>query len=146
MSPLRNFDTDLDVQGVQHLPSPTQVRTSPSIVSESVTAVRSVAKAYVAKADENWTWSDLRDYVVGEIERRFGVFPRDVRKEAGIFKSYLTRYPNAAAITRYAFEVADGYWAGAPVSVNRWCRGSDPYFSDPIAKRLAENEGNVTGW
>lgn len=116
-----------------------QVVSAPSVVTETVTAAPlSRARGYLTRPDSSWGWDDLRDYVVGQVEQRFGAFPRDLRKESSIFKSFLGRYPQAVAIARYAFEVKDGYWSGAPISVNRFCKGSDPWFADIIAVRLAE--------
>lgn len=135
---LRNFDTPLDDARVTRMVVVPQER--PVQIEQRVTILtpRSDSRAYLAKPDEAWEWSDLRDYVVTQIEARFGVFPRDVRKESGIFKSYLARYPQGPRIARYAFETAEGFWMGAPISVTRFCKGSDPYFSDVIAERLAQ--------
>ncbi len=127
-------------------PAPVQARPRVTIeqvvqtVSEDV-VVRplrpAVDKTHLVSADEKWTWQELRDYVVGEILNRFGVFPRDEKKERGIFSSFVTRYPGqAAAIAKYAFEFKGGYWKGAPISVTRFCKGSDPYFADPIKSTL----------
>ena len=144
---MKNFDTELDRQGVARLvtSAPTTTRTM-TVIEETVTVTRQpsmTSKAYVGKTD--WGWDDLRDYVVGQIEERFGAFPRDSRKEAGIFKSFLSRYPDKAQqIARFAFEVSDGRWKGSPISVNRFCRGSDPYFADVIAERLADKP--IEGW
>lgn len=103
------------------------------------------SRSFVTKDDAAWEWSDLRDYVVSSIETRFGPFPRDAKKEAGIFKAFLARHgERAGAIARFAFEVEGGYWAGAPISVNRFCKGSDPYFSDKIKTRLVQDK--VEGW
>lgn len=133
---LRNFDTELDQQGVSRL-----VKTTTEVmVEESVTVTprRSESRAFVGKTE--WAWDDLRDYVVTNIEERFGPFPRDARKESGIFKSFLARHGDQAqAIARYAFEVADGRWAGAPISVNRFCKNSDPYFAEVIADKVVDS-------
>jgi hypothetical protein len=132
---LRNIDTDLDTAGVTRL-----VKTTEVVVEESVSVhlKRMESRAFVGK--EVWAWDDLRDYVVSGIEDRFGAFPRDTRKESGIFKSFLARWgEQAQAIARYAFEVADGRWAGAPISVNRFCKGSDPYFAEVIVARLVDS-------
>ena len=138
---MRNFDTELDRQGVSRMvaTAPTVSTTVEVVVEEEVSVIRrpSTSRAYLGKSQ--WAWDDLRDYVVAEIEARFGAFPRDSRKEAGIFKSFLSRWPDQAAeIARYAFEVCDGRWGGAPISVNRFCKGSDPYFAEKIVARLVE--------
>ena len=143
---LRNFDTDLDTTGQQRMVTP---RPEPVVqITQTVTSMpRSSAAAYVAKSDERWGWDDLRDYVVAQIEGKFGPFPRDVRKEAGIFKSFVARHPeHAAAIARYAFETSGGFWMGAPIQVTRFCKGSDPYFAEPIVKRLTDVSTPVQGW
>lgn len=79
-----------------------------------------------------WEWRELRDYVVAEIEKRFGPQPRDAKKEASIFKSFLSRHDDAVEIAKYAFEITDGWWAGAPIGVNRFCIASDAYFAERI--------------
>lgn len=132
---LRNFDTELDTQRTSRI-----VRTTTEVViEESVKVVHrpSTSRAYLGKSE--WGWDDLRDYVVAQIEERFGPFPRDSRKESGIFKAFLARWPEQAqAIARFAFEVEDGRWGGAPISVNRFCKNSDKYFSAVIAERLVK--------
>jgi hypothetical protein len=131
---LRNFDTELDLKATQRLTVPG------ATITETVTVHRqpSQATAYLGKGAEQWTWSDLRDYVVREVEKRFGLFPRDHVKEKAIFSSFMGRYPQAVEIARYLFDVCDGYWMGAPVSVFRFTKGSDPYCADKIVARLAE--------
>lgn len=144
---LRNFDTVLDAPGAQRAAIVARPATPPVEVLTEVAshAQPSAARAFLVKGDESWTWQDLRDYVVAEIERLHGVFPRDPRKEAGIFKSFLSRYPDSAvAIARYAFDVREGYWAGAPISVNRFCKASDRFFADVITERIVQ--APVEGW
>lgn len=86
-----------------------------------------------------WGWEELRDYVISESEKRFGVQPRDARKEASVFKRFVGEYGDTAKpIAKYAFEVEDGRWMGAPVTVNRFAKGSDPYFAEVIVQRLSE--------
>lgn len=130
---------------------PVMTTTAPSrtatIITDQVRVVTrpSESRAFVAKEQTAWDWSDLRDYVVTQIEKRFGAFPRDFRKESGIFKAFLARHGEAApAIARYAFEVEDGFWAGAPISITRFCKNSDAFFSEPIAARLIA--APVVGW
>lgn len=140
---LKNFDTPLDVQGV------TRIETTSAVVTEEVIVTKLPAaapvKEYLVKDDEEWGWQDLRDYVVSQIEERFGPFPRDGKKEKGIFDSFLRRWgAKGPVIARYAFERANGFWHSAPISVNRFCKNSDPYFAIPIAEKLREDP--VTGW
>src|SRR5690606_17511487 len=95
----------------------------------------SVERGYLIKSE--WEWSDLRDYVVYEIEERFGPFPRESAKEVGIFKAFMKRWgADAQAIAKYAFEVENGRWRGAPISIYRFCQNSDPYFAVPIMERI----------
>lgn len=94
---------------------------------------------HVAIAAEDWGWDQLRDYVVTEIEKVRGVFPRNTITEKSIFVGFLNRWgADAPRIARYAFEVAGGYWRNAPISVNRFCKNSDEYFAKPIAEHLRQ--------
>lgn len=110
------------------------------VVQETVRVLPASSKgtAFVMKDETIWGWSDLRDYVIGEIEKRHGPQVRDPRKEAGIFKSFMSRWPEqGVAIAKAAFgPVNDGMWRNAPISVNRFCLASDPYFAAVIASRL----------
>ena len=85
----------------------------------------------------SWSWEQMRDYVVGQIEARWGARPRDPLKESGIFKGFVGRWgAQSEPIAKTAFEVYNGLWNGAPVSVERFAKGSDPYFAEVIAKNL----------
>lgn len=100
------------------------------------TPVASRRTGYLSKDPSTWTWSDLRDYVVFEIEQRHGVQDRNVIKESGIFKSFFGRWgSDAHRIATTVFDIYDGNWQGKPVTVNRFCKNSDPYFSEVIAGR-----------
>lgn len=103
----------------------------------TVTPRPSQAAGFVLRPDSDWGWQDLRDYVVREIERRGGAVVRNPKTEASIFKSFMTRHPDkAVAIAKAAFEVHDGMWRNAPISVNRFCKASDEYFASVIATNL----------
>lgn len=116
----------------------TQTETVVPVVTERVTVTAVAGASYLLKADAQWTWEDLRDYVMGQIEQYHGPQVRNTVKEASIFKSFLTRHGDqAVAIARFAFEVQRGMWQRAPISANRFCKGSDEYFSDVIKARLA---------
>jgi hypothetical protein len=137
---LRHFEPEVGV-------APVLTSTVTVTVEQVVTVAPrpSMSRAFVAKEQATWDWSDLRDYVVAQIEQRFGPFPRDAKKEAGIFKSFISRHPDeAVSIAKFAFEVENGYWAGAPISVNRFCKASDPYFADKIKPRMMDQP--VAGW
>lgn len=110
----------------------------PEVVEQiTVRPAYTAPTAHLAKEDADWNWGDLRDYVIGQIESRVGIFPRDHHKEMGIFKSFAARWQDQALpIARYAFESMNGYWRGAPVKVTRFCKASDEYFAKPIAEHL----------
>lgn len=113
------------------------VETVPVVV-QRVTVTPTVSRTDLLTDAEQWAWEELRDYVVAEITRRFGAFPRDARKEYGIFNSFVARHgADAAAIAQYAFgPILDGWWGKAPISINRFAKNSDPYFAAPILARL----------
>lgn len=87
---------------------------------------------------EPWTdWRQLRDYVCSGIEARVGAFPRNPIKEKAIFESFFVRWGDRAErIARYAVDVHGCWWASAPISINRFCKGSDPYFAEVIAAQF----------
>jgi len=126
---LINFEDDADVVSPKIIPNHVTVTATISVVP-----VFETAKSHLIK--EEWAWSDLRDYVVGQIEQLHGPFPRNPIKEAAIFKSFISRWPRAQEIAKCAFEVHKGYWSGAPISVNRFCLSSDSYFGRPIMDSL----------
>ena len=109
-------------------------------VEQSTTVTRrSEGRSHLLKDPDDWGWSEVRDYVVRQIEDRFGEFPRDHRKEASIFKGFCNRYGAAAPlIAQYAFDICDGWWKGSPVHVNRFTKNSDPYFGDLIISALSD--------
>ena len=136
---LMNFDADLSTPTIATEPPRPTYHPNAVTLSESVSvsALPSASRAFLAKDTTDWSWADLRDYVVHEIEARFGCFPRDAKKEYGIFNRFAKEHGQAAgAIARYAFEQCDGFWANAPISVQRFCKGSDVYFALPILDRL----------
>lgn len=118
--------------------STTSTVTAP-VIQERVSVRRPETRTTdVGKGAASWTWEDLRNYVVRSIERIHGPFPRDAIKEKAIFSSFVTRWgAQAGPIAKFAFEECEGRWRGAPVSVTRFCKGSDHYFAAPIAERLA---------
>jgi hypothetical protein len=95
---------------------------------------------HVMTEQSRWSWQELRDYVVGRIIATHGPYPRNDKKEMGIFKSFADRWgPDAPDIAKFAFEQMGGYWKNAPISVNRFCKASDPYFATPIIDHLNRN-------
>lgn len=136
---LMNFDTELDRLGV------TSVKVEvPKITTSTATVDRRVIN--LMQEQEAWDWRGMRDYVHDQIVRIHGNFPpMQAFQEKAIFDSFLKRWPNedftavaAAQIARYAFEVEGGWWLGAPIGYQRFCKASDGYFAVPIARKLAE--------
>jgi MFS family permease len=79
----------------------------------------------------------LRDYVVLAISERFGNFPRNPVIEKSIFTGFVKRWgAQAPAIARCAVEIHGCWWRNAPLSIQRFCQGNDPYFAQVIASRL----------
>lgn len=125
----------------QSAPAPV-VQQPPVVVTSTVKTapVTETAKGYLMKEPGAWTWEDLRDYVITSATERFGAQLRSPVKEKAVFSSFLNRYgaERAVLVAMAAFQVYEGMWASAPIGVNRFCKNSDPYFSDVI---LAQLEG-----
>lgn len=117
------------------------VTTQHELVRHTVSVRRPEERTtYLTKQSEDWDWADLRSYVVTQIERLHGPFPRDEFKELGIFKGFMNRHGEMAGlIAETAFDVFGGMWKGAPISVQRFCAGSDKYFAEEILRRLMED-------
>lgn len=134
-----NFMSELDKSFAtpDALQSSSQIQVAP-VVTQSVTIRRPETRAtHVSAQSSAWTWENLRDYVVSRIEATSGPFPRDPLKEKGVFSGFVTRWGVLAGpIAEFAFETMEGRWKGSPVSVNRFCKASDPYFAKEIAERL----------
>lgn len=136
---MRNFDTELDTAGVvRRVVAPVVTLT----VSRSSDAVAVPAPAIMPRSDllssaQGWTWEQLRDYVVAQVLELHGPFPRDAVKEAAIFRSFVSRWgEQAGPIAVAAFTAHGGYWRSAPIGVNRFSKGSDPYFAVIIAANI----------
>jgi hypothetical protein len=129
------LDFDLNLK-----PATIAVKDVAPIVKETVTVmpVKTQGASYVMKDEQAWGWSDLRDYVMREIEKRHGPQVRDPKREAGIFKSFMSRWPEQSVeIAKTAFgPVYDGMWHNAPISINRFCKASDGYFAQVIASKF----------
>jgi hypothetical protein len=112
--------------------------TAAPVVRERVTVhTAAPGRTYLMRAPKDWSWEDLRDYVVTQILKIHGPFPRNERKEYGIFKNFAARYGvDAGPIAQYAYERLDGIWMGSPTRVERFTKGCDQYFADEILKRL----------
>jgi len=104
------------------------------VSSTVTTAPATPSSAYLLKKAQDWTWQDLRDYVITSITERFGAPQRDLLKESGIFKGFLGRYGtvDAVLIAVAAFKIHEGIWRSAPISVSRFTKNNDPYFADVL--------------
>jgi hypothetical protein len=137
-----NFTTDLDVatgahQSGRHIAASTVV----PVVTESLTIRRhsnpDQRRSYVGRPDDQWTWQNMRDYVMSQMEARFGQIDRNPMKERGIFLGFLNRWgAQAPRIARFALETCEGIWQGNRIDINRFCKKSDPWFAAQIAQRL----------
>jgi hypothetical protein len=126
---------------VPYTPTPIErnIQTGVSPVRQTVEVTPVPTRSDLLTTQAEWSWQEFRDYVVSQIESLHGPFPRDSRKEYGIFNRFLTAYgQEGIAVARYAFEVCGGWWNSAPISINRFAKGSDPYFVLPILERLRD--------
>jgi hypothetical protein len=122
----------------------TEIMTGPIITQETraqvtVTATPSTkASAFLLKRAMDWTWQDLRDYVITEITERFGVPQRDALKESIIFKAFIERHGivNAVLIATCAYRIHHGIWRSAPITVTRFTKNNDPYFADVLLAQV----------
>jgi hypothetical protein len=117
-----------------------EVGTASPLVRHTLTVRQPESRAtYLTKDSMKWDWADLRSYVVTQIERLHGPFPREEMKELGIFKGFMNRWGTMAGpIAEAAFDVFGGMWKGAPISVQRFCANSDQYFAEEILRRVME--------
>lgn len=139
MSADPSVTTARDAAGVVRLVITTE---APRVVQRVTVTPRTTpisrAAAYLMRPDAQWTAADLRDYVVAEVEARYGPIPRrDPAREMSIFKRFLRQWGELApAIARFAFAPPqDGVWGGA-VGITRFCKAADVDFAQPIAERL----------
>lgn len=133
---LMNYD--LTVAQREALRAAKTVENAPEVTT--TVAVVSERRDYLLSDSRRWSWSQLRDYVVAEIESRHGPIPnRDTMKESSIFKRFLAAHGEMAGpIAEYAFEVCNGRWRNAPISTYRFCANSDDYFASIIKRRISE--------
>lgn len=116
--------------------APKPVQTTP-VVQETVRVTPVAGASYLLKADSEWSWEDIRDYAMSQIEQYHGPQVRNAVKESAIFRSFAARHGDkAVGIVRFAFEQQRGMWQRAPIGVNRFCKASDVYFANVIAERL----------
>lgn len=105
----------------------------------TVTPVRSRSASHLINTGQEWTGQQLRDYVISQIQHFHGPQPSNPMKEKSIFDSFVSRWgSDAVVIARAAFEVHEGMWRSAPISVNRFCKASDAYFAAPILDRVRD--------
>lgn len=106
-------------------------------IKETTKATPVESATHLLIKPEEWGWEQLRDYVTKQVEHYHGAQVRNPIKEKAIFQSFLNRWGDqASAIARYAFEVQKGIWMRAPITVNRFSKGSDEYFAGVISSQL----------
>jgi hypothetical protein len=109
-------------------------------VQETVTVVRPTRETRTSDVGvdpSSWSWEQVRDYTVRQIESFHGEFPKQPERINSIFKSFCSRHgADAGPIAVAAFALYQGRWKGSPISVTRFCKGSDDYFALPIKERL----------
>ncbi|MGW7100366.1 hypothetical protein [Streptomyces sp. NPDC054838] len=127
-----NFSADA-AYGKTAAPTPEPRRPAPLTIQQAPAATTDLLDN-----PRDWSWQQLRDYVLRAVAERHGPQPpADPARETAIFKSFHGRWrQQAGPIARFVFEQQDGYWRSAPVTATRFCKGSDPYFAQPIAERL----------
>lgn len=116
------------------------VQQVPVQVRQEVTTSRvgTAESAYLLKPAAQWTWEDLRDYVITEAEKRGGPQIRNAAKEAGILKAFINRHgiADAVLVAQAAFEIYEGVWRSTPVTVTRFTKNNDSYFAEVILGRV----------
>lgn len=143
---LQNFETNQSTTSPQIFQVVDEVAGAAVAEASAMVIAPIASSTHLTKPADVWEWRELRDYVVGQIEQRFGAQPHPhPEREASIFKSFLARWPEQAVdIAHHSFDVCDGWWGGAPISVNRFCKASDQFFGAPIAQRLTEVQERST--
>lgn len=125
---MRNFDTSLDRQRVSRIVHPTTVARSKPTAHKSHLVTHNM---------QRWTWRQVRDYIIEQIEARQGAQHQEVAKDAGIIKAFCNRWGDLAPhIAQYAYETADGVWDHRPITVLSFCKAGDARFASVIADRL----------
>jgi hypothetical protein len=137
-SVLLNLSADV-TYGRTAAPTPSPLSVPSQTIRTAHTAPVAMAAADLLDPPEDWSWEQLRDYVLRAVAERHGPQPRrETPQVNSIFKSFVTRWGrNAGPIARFAFEQQDGYWRSAPVTITRFTKGNDDYFAGPISERLA---------
>lgn len=96
-----------------------------------------VGQSWRLRPEAEWGERELRDYIAAQMAERGVASPMEPWRELTVVKSFLKRHgAKSVRIARYVFERLDGNWRGQPVTFSRFCKGSDPYFAEPIARAL----------
>jgi hypothetical protein len=122
---------------------PAQVTTVVPKITETVviSRTRETRTTDVGTRPGDWSWEELRDYVVRWIETHHGEFPKDPVRIASTFKAFKRRHGEMAGpIAVTAMELHHGMWMGSPISVNRFCEKSDKIFAHPIKESLLKRD------
>lgn len=130
----------IDFGALRQQKAPQVAQEAPAAVTQEVTVSRadSAETSYLLKPVAQWVWEDLRNYIVTEGEKRFGPQQRNPAKEAGILKAFIGRHgiADAVMVAQAAFEIYEGMWRSAPITVTRFTRNNDAYFAEPILARM----------
>lgn len=118
-----------DDEGYETVEVVAAIKPEPRVVVESAT--------HLLTSPEDWNWDQLRDYVMGQIQAIHGPQVRNPVKEKAIFQGFLNRWGSkSSSIAKFAFDISQGVWQRAPISVNRFTKNSDPFFAQVIADQL----------
>ena len=104
---------------------------APEIVTSLSVIPVSPAQAARAQLDPAcWTAADVQAYICEEIERIHG--PQLPGSDAAaVLGAFCDRFgiPAAVRIARAAFEVYNGMWRNAPVTIRRFTAAHDDFFA-----------------
>lgn len=115
----------------------TRIRTEAPQATQKVTVTPVQTTTHLLADEAEWTWENLRDYVMAEIEKRHGPQVSDPVRVKATFQGFLKRWgADAVVIAKAAFEIYDGMWANAPITYTRFCKKSDDFFARRILDRI----------
>jgi len=105
--------------------------------SVTLTDVSLAQAARCARTLEAWTSDDVYAYTLEELLRVHGPQLPSLGTDEHfrkIMDEFCERFgiPAAARIVRAVFEVYNGMWQGAPLTILRFTPGHDSFFSDQI--------------
>ncbi len=93
-------------------------------------------KTYLLKADEDWDWRDLRNFVENSYKKHETAYIPSPEREAAIFKAFMKRWPDGKAVKIARYACKDGVWWGRPVTPLNFRKDFDSEFAEPIDKLM----------